>query len=322
MVQRRRTSGFTLIELLVVIAIIAVLIALLLPAVQQARESARRTQCKNNLKQIGLALHNYHDAYLLFPPGAFWNLPATGVCAAGNHQKGSVLVHLLPFIDRASLFNNWDFNTCNSDNSTYPAPSATLLRTTVVSAYLCPSETSPVKNGTIAVHCYAACAGSVNTGGATGSPTCMCSNVPWQSWVKPNTGNNGVAGMFTRAYRTSGMADCVDGTSNTIFFGEVRPNCSIHANAGWGSSNDGNGLVSTIYQINYDSCNTATPPNPASACNYRCNWITELGYKSQHVGGAHMLMGDGTVRFLNENTDMEVYSSLGSKADGKTVTLE
>ena len=114
-VLTRRRIGFTLIELLVVIAIIAILIALLLPAVQQAREAARRTQCKNNLKQIGLALHNYHDVYNMLPAGAYWNVPLDTNCPAANHQKGSIMIRLLPYIDQAPLFNQWNFNACDSD---------------------------------------------------------------------------------------------------------------------------------------------------------------------------------------------------------------
>lgn len=130
-----------------------------------------------------------------------------------------------------------------------------------------------------------------------------------------------MAGMFTRSFRTSAMRDCTDGTSSTIFFGEVRPGCSNHANAGWANANNGNGLTATIYPINFNTCNTATPPDPTQACAYRCNWVTELGYKSLHVGGAHMLMGDGTVRFFSENISMDVYSALGSKADGITAEV-
>ncbi len=317
----RRRVGFTLIELLVVIAIIAILIALLLPAVQQAREAARRTQCKNNLKQIGLAVHNYHDTFNQFAPGAFWSLPATQDCPTGTHQKGSILVHILPYIDQAPLFNQWDFKRCDADTSVIPN-TTTNIRTNVIPAYRCPSDTSPEKNGSgFGVHNYAACFGAGNTGGATGNSTCQCPNTPFQNWLRPNTDPNAVPGMFTRAYRTTRIRDCVDGTSNTIAFGEVRPDCSNHANAGWGSSNNGNGLVSTLYPINYDSCNTATPASATAACNYRCNWITELGYKSRHVGGAHMLMCDGSVRFFSENIDMNAYANLGSKADKNPVEV-
>jgi len=322
MSQRSRRNGFTLIELLVVIAIIAILIALLLPAVQQAREAARRTQCRNNLKQIGLALHNYHDSLNQFPPGAFWNLPASTACAAGSHQKGSILIHILPYIDQAPLYNMYNFSICNTDVATFPAPSTTQLRSSVIPAYQCPSEIAGRSNGTSGLHNYAACFGPGRTGGATGSPSCPCDASPFFQWELPNTGANGVPGMFTRTYRTTSMRDCTDGTSNTIFFGEVRPTCSNHQNAGWANSNNGNGLTSTVIPINYNSCDTtaATGSSPAD-CAKRCNWVTELGFKSLHTGGAHMLFGDGAVRFLSENISMQVYSRLGAKADGNPVEV-
>ncbi len=323
MKTRRHIRGFTLIELLVVIAIIAILIALLLPAVQQAREAARRTQCKNNLKQIGLALHNYHDTFSLFAPGAFWNLPAAGPCAAGNHQKGSILVHILPYIEQSTLYNQWDFKVCNTDTAVFPGTTKQ-LRETVIPGYLCPSDTTPPKNTAnpaIAVHNYAACVGAAITGGATGNGACQCPTAPFGPFVRPNTNPNNVPGMFSRQWRSTGMRDCVDGTSNTIFFGEVRPECSNHANAGWANSNNGNGLTSTMWPINYNTCNTATPPSAANGCAYRCNWNPELGYKSRHVGGAQFVFGDGAVRFISENIDMNTYANLGSKADGNTVDV-
>ncbi|HET6425969.1 MAG TPA: DUF1559 domain-containing protein [Planctomycetaceae bacterium] len=318
--------GFTLIELLVVIAIIAILIALLLPAVQQAREAARRTQCRNHLKQIGLALHNYHDNFNQFPPGAFWALPNTTPaavnCIGVTHQKGSILVHLLPFIDQAPLYNMWNFSLCDADTSTFPS-STTQLRTTKIAPYFCPSESSPpIGSGGWPVHNYAACFGPQRTGGATGNGACPCSAAPFDQWNLPATGNNGAPGMFTRAYRTSAIRDNTDGTSNTIYFGEVRPNCSGHVNAGWANSNNGQGLTSTVIPINYNSCDTsaATGASPAD-CSRRCNWVTELAYKSQHVGGCHILMGDGTVRFFSENISMAVYSRLGAKSDGVPVEV-
>ena len=129
--------------------------------------------------------------------------------------------------------------------------------------------------------------------------------------------------MFTRAYRTASIRDCKDGTSSTIFFGEVRPQCSNHQAQGWATSNNGQGLTATIYPINFDSCNRTNPPtNPAAACGSFCNWITELGYKSEHTGGAHMLLGDGAVRFVNQTINMTLYANLGAKDDKNPVTLE
>jgi prepilin-type N-terminal cleavage/methylation domain-containing protein len=328
MLRPRHRPGFTLIELLVVIAIIAILIALLLPAVQQAREAARRTQCRNNLKQLGIALHNYHDSLLQFPPGGFWNLPSSNGCVQGSstptltHQKGSILIHILPYIDQAPLYNLYDFRQCNTDIATFPAPSTVQLRSTILPAYQCPSEVSGKSNGTSGLHNYAACFGPARTGGATGNPACPCDATPFDQWALPNTGTNNAPGMFWRGGRTTAIRDATDGMSNTILMGEVRPMCSNHQNAGWANSNNGNGLTSTLIPINYNSCDTsaATGASPAD-CAKRCNWVTELGYKSQHTGGAHLLFGDGAVRFLSENISMVVFSRLGAKADNNPVEL-
>ncbi len=139
---RRSDQGFTLIELLVVIAIIAILIALLLPAVQQAREAARRTQCKNNLKQIGIALHNYHDTYSKFPPGGFWN----NVNSGQQYQQGSLLTHLLPYVEQANMFQQIPFNAPpGRDINAATLPDGRLMRTVfTVPTYRCPSDTAPV----------------------------------------------------------------------------------------------------------------------------------------------------------------------------------
>ena len=130
----RRRRGFTLVELLVVIAIIGILIALLLPAVQAAREAARRMQCSNNLKQIGLALHNYHTTNKAFPPGAFW------VCPEGELWRGSILIRLLPYIEQQPLYDQFDF-TVPTDGQT-EANTGTLLVANIVPPYVCPSDTN------------------------------------------------------------------------------------------------------------------------------------------------------------------------------------
>jgi prepilin-type processing-associated H-X9-DG protein len=111
--------------------------------------------------------------------------------------------------------------------------------------------------------------------------------------------------------------DILDGLSNTIFFGEVRPGCSAHQNQGWVRNNNGQGLTGTLIPINYDSCN-ANAPNP---CNRQCNWNTELGFKSRHPGGAQFLLGDGNARFIRQTISHPLYQKLGGKADGQVVLV-
>src|SRR5580765_6167464 len=129
--------GFTLIELLVVIAIIAVLVALLLPAVQQAREAARRSQCKNNLKQLGLAIHNYHEVALQFPSNMSGFAGIGDPWTAGGWRKGSCIVRMLPYLDQAPIFNQMNYSNNTDVETAYPAIAT--LKLPVVN---CPSDTS------------------------------------------------------------------------------------------------------------------------------------------------------------------------------------
>ena len=305
--------GFTLIELLVVIAIIAVLIALLLPAVQQAREAARRSQCQNNLKQLGLALHNYHGVHAQMPGGSYWNNGTT------THDKGSILVMLLPFIEQQNLFDEFEFETrANSVNSTMPNGDR-IREEVVISTYICPSDNhngffnpGAPSGPDFAVQNYAAHGGRIS-GSASGSPSCPCPNA-WASFALPGTGSNNISGTFGRGLPGIGFNEILDGLSNTIFFGEVRPACSNHMARGWVGPNNGQGLASTVYPINYDTCD----PSATDPCHQDCNWITEFGYKSTHAGGAQFLFGDGSVSFISETIDHQMYQYLGGKADGET----
>ncbi|HOM18813.1 MAG TPA: DUF1559 domain-containing protein, partial [Thermoguttaceae bacterium] len=114
-------------------------------------------------------------------------------------------------------------------------------------------------------------------------------------------------------------SDIVDGLSNTIFFGEVRPQCSVHNSQGWGSSNNGQGLTATVVPINYNSCSRDAVGS--DNCDKYCNWNTELGFKSRHPGGAQFLFGDGSVHFLPETIDHWTYQYLGAKADGNPAQI-
>jgi len=305
--------GFTLVELLVVIAIIGILIALLLPAVQAAREAARRMQCSNNLKQIGLALHNYHDTNKCFPPGSFW------FSTDYANYRGSILIRLLPFLEQQPLYNQFDFKNTGGvsvDNQVIPG-TTTLIQSQVVAVYVCPSDNHPATLNGRALHNYAASIGPTTH---ANNSACPCPGYDsWNAYAPPPWGGvygygpaANFAGPFFRYPVATKISDCTDGLSNTIYFGEVRPMCSVHNSQGWGSSNNGQGLTSTIVPINYNSCSQVA----TDGCKAYCNWNTELAFKSRHPGGAQFQFGDGSVHFLSENIDHWTYQYLGAKADG------
>jgi prepilin-type N-terminal cleavage/methylation domain-containing protein/prepilin-type processing-associated H-X9-DG protein len=308
--------AFTLVELLVVITIIAILIALLLPAVQAAREAARRMQCANNLKQIGVALHGYHDTFRCFPPGSIYTLQNPNYDWA---WKGTVLVRILPYIEQKALHDRFDFSQ-PINGQTFPG-TTTLIQSTPIAVYRCPSDVRPdVLNG-VALHNYAA---SHGPSAHANNDVCSCSTYDtWNAYaLAPYDDPTNFAGPFSRLGTCTKATDIRDGLSNTIFFGEVRPLCSIHNQQGWATSNNGQGLVSTLVPINYDSCN----PNPGmdpdgQSCHSFCNWNMELGFKSLHPGGAQFLMGDGSVHFFLETIDHWTYQYLGAKADGHVVSV-
>jgi len=312
-------TAFTLVELLVVIAIIGILIALLLPAVQAAREAARRSQCSNHLKQIGVALHNYELTHKILPPGAFW------ACRDGT-RKGSILVHILPYIEQQPLYDAFNFNVPNIDGQKF-AGTGVEIGSTVIATYVCPSDNhpgvidtephsshDPVK--TVALHNYTASRGPNHL---ANNGACACSN-NWNSfgWGPYETFDD-FAGPFTRRGTCVRFAWIKDGLSNTIFFGEVRPMCSWHNDNGWATSNNGNGYSSTVIPINYHSCNRDT--SVSDNCRRYCNWNTEAGFRSAHPGGAQFLFGDGAVRLLPDTIDHPMYQRLGGKDDGKPVTF-
>jgi prepilin-type N-terminal cleavage/methylation domain-containing protein len=300
-------NGFTLVELLVVIAIIAILVGLLLPAVQSAREAARRIQCTNNVKQLGIALHAYHNAFSSFPPGSYWH--------GGNYDayRGSILILLLPHIEQQNLFDQFDFKTRIDDQK---LADGTLIGANIVSTYVCPSDSnSGLFNGR-AVHNYSASNGPT---AHVNSPSCTCSEgASWNAYaLAPYENPANFAGPFYRRDNPTTITDCRDGVSNTIYFGEVRRDCSLHTQQGWARSNNGNGLVSTQVPMNYDTCD----PNHTDPCRRPCNWSTELAFKSAHTGGVVFLFGDSSVHFLNESIDHWTYQYLGAKADGEVVTI-
>jgi prepilin-type N-terminal cleavage/methylation domain-containing protein/prepilin-type processing-associated H-X9-DG protein len=336
----RSRKAFTLVELLVVIAIIGILIALLLPAVQAAREAARRSQCTNNLKQIGLALHNYHDTYKSFPAGA-WCCGGNG---SGTNRKLPMLGAILPFIEQAPLYDQIDHRV---DLETFRLPNGEMISGAMIQAYLCPSDNARQPAGAAPSQRYMqnyAASGGPNP--FSNNPACQCPSYDWwrQTYASPNHGRfdyhnwtNNPAGFFSRnttEYRPlvnnnnvtyyGKMADGIDGLSNTILAFEVRPSCSTHASQGWARPNQVSGLASTLPPINYDSCYADAAAATAvgkDGCNALCNWNMEMGAKSNHPGGANFVFADGSVQFLSQTIDHMNYQLLGDKCDKKPVQI-
>lgn len=326
----RTQRGFTLIELLVVIAIIAAIIALLLPAVQQAREAARRTQCKNNLKQHGLALHNYHETFLRLPSCA--NLYAGTPDSLGNNYTHTAWVALLPYIDQANLYNQWNFNTLG--HSGWICGAAPNIKGAVLPALLCPSSplptTIPAVNGCgapITAPSYYPVFGVYDT-----ASTVAQNQAAYGSQNFITTGANTYtsdAGLISWAtYRQ--LRDCVDGLSNTIAVGEISswlkdPNGGLHDTRPgntWGFSIGSAGVNWAGYPLNCGGMLFAFPPNsnvygvspgPAGTNNYQG---TNTPLSSAHTGGAQVLFGDGTVRLISNNINLQALLCLGAIADG------
>jgi len=347
----RLKSGFTLIELLVVIAIIAILIALLLPAVQQAREAARRTECKNKLKQFGLALHNYHDTHQKFPP--FGGGSGT-LNSGGKRSRLSGIAFLLPGVDQGALYQEID--SLPGDN---PAYNNNVPWTRSLPIMQCPSDTGlqdPNNPGnTRGKKNYMFCAGDSHAGNGCARPTYP---IVMQS-----------RGLFT-ALACYGIRDVTDGTSNTIAMAEIvgatnangpgviartvlaagtasPAACTALWNAATKSYTGGGytGEPARAYRWgdgagSFTAFSTATPPNSASCFSNGggtsyCDGIYSA--ESRHAGGVQVLMADGSVRFISENIDAGnqaaalpavgtssaspygVWGALGTRAGGEVV---
>jgi prepilin-type N-terminal cleavage/methylation domain-containing protein len=310
--SRSRRLGFTLIELLVVIAIIAILIALLLPAVQQAREAARRTQCKNNLKQLGLALHNYESTYGVFPPGYVDNRQV--LSHGKGHWTWTALV--LPFIDQAPLYNTFNVGPRTASDAFSDFPSQVSAR---YAAFRCPSDigpdnvytTSGANLGMVIVNRT----GVLTPTGITNYVASNSVRYMRQSRATSSVGNSGSHGMFFRDSAIS-FRDITDGTSNTIMLGErswsqgknsplVRAGTLFavrdYQNRGPMAYDVSSGIFNQGMQFAfgtiYDGINPVviwTPTDHCTACQ---------SYASLHTGGAHFTLADGSVRFISENTN-------------------
>lgn len=294
----KNQRGFTLIELLVVIAIIGVLVALLLPAVQMARESARRSQCRNNLRQIGLALHNYHSLNTItFPPGYINN-----VAFPGTYLFWGWNTMILPQMDQGPLYNQiagGPMNFSNGLGSLIGAPGLSGPTQTVLNVLVCPSDLEEPVAGVGSIQGIPIAGGGVPFGrsnypGMTGSSG--ISAIP----VDVKT-TGGVFGANSRR----GFKHMTDGASNVIIVGErASPKGGGLGDAVWAGVTANNNPQGQGYALG----------DAASAIN-----VGGTGYTSHHSGGCHFLLGDGSVKLISSNIDNLTYQKLSTMADGQAV---
>jgi prepilin-type N-terminal cleavage/methylation domain-containing protein len=335
MSQRKR--GFTLIELLVVIAIIAILIALLLPAVQQAREAARRTQCKNNMKQWGLALHNYHDTHNIFPPAL---LGSGRYNSAAFYSNGNVVqntpgwIFLLPFIEQSAAYAQYNFNSTSSLSNPYGLPIAAPGNANVnvgvtsmkMTALECPSHPQ---------------GGEISTAGATNPADFYSRDRARRASYGFNTGvftdYNAPYNAYNGDIRQGAfgnnsaarMRDITDGTTNCVMLGESWSgdrNLTSGSFGPWGLTG-----AHTCCHLRVLS-NSSTILDATTIAPYIADFginKTYLGdvrkrsyaweFRSGHTGGIHVTLGDGSSRFISENIDALTWARLGYIHDGQVI---
>lgn len=335
--MKNRRRGFTLIELLVVIAIIAILIALLLPAVQQAREAARRTQCKNNIKQLGLALHNYHDVYNTFCPGAVHSsVPRSG---SGNTSFGpSFYCALLPYIDGAPLYQSLKLEGRSPGYIGESAPSAgrdnqaIVLNAGPMTFMRCPSSAAPISApGRDVFSHYAGVSGAADP-------------VSFSETRIYNDGNLGLisGGGSMLPNKPIRFRDITDGTTNTMQLGEMSGQLKrLDGNYSYPSPSG------TVHGWMMGTRNRGFPPNldtGTSGGDQRCFNMVTVRYSpnqelfanqlfpgmgsnqgannplsSYHTGGVQILLADGSCRFISENMNLETLKQLATRDDGQAI---
>lgn len=330
--DRLRCRGFTLIELLVVIAIIAILIALLLPAVQQAREAARRSECKNNLRQLGIGLHNYHETHKIFPFGYY---------VGARLQVSTWGIQLLPFIEQGPLYQMIDHGVPPFDQAgaigfdAAAGQNNVLLIQTQIPLFLCPSTPG---GGETYMGSLPANAGGPGvppldlTWMAARSDYCISTGVRGDFGNIAYAGNQGgdrdgaiqPGGLFGRA--NNRIRNITDGTSNTILLGERAGGATIYRKnrvdsmltstfgplngGGWGDFLNGeHWLKGALYD--------GTDGPDGGPCGINCTNLRGGGFYSFHPGGAHFLLGDGHVRFISENIAQHTLASLITRGKGE-----
>ncbi|WP_417735825.1 DUF1559 domain-containing protein [Rosistilla oblonga] len=330
LVQKKRgRSGFTLVELLVVIAIIGILVGLLLPAVQAAREAARRMSCSNNMKQIGLALHNYHDTHRVFP----YSVSASGAVTSGSAipAANGVLNHrgwmlLLPFIELQNLQDQIDMNlpTGSYDRNGVglagPAPGAAgnandIVVSTAIDAFLCPSDPNPTNYSTATSTSYSISAGNTDLLGAFTNYdfSVRRTSSTVEKWSRDSFATKRMFGND----ESSRMRDITDGTSNTAAVCETLRATIDGVSQTWGYVKWVGHGVDLAYSrgINDNECCgwDSTPYARASRPSQLGEWST-VG--STHPGGAQVTFADGSVHFLSDTTNQIVLNNIAYVSDG------
>ncbi len=324
MFAQKIRRGFTLIELLVVIAIIAILIGLLLPAVQKVREAAARMSCSNNLKQLGLALHGYHDAYLRLPPGAAEDQPPFGT--AGGGWGSSWKVYILPYIEQDNIYKLWVFNNSSGYSN---AANCLLVNRITIKPYRCPSSPIPDFYN------------NSNNGGGSIEMMTSYTGVAGSTLLDVNGSGYGPssgAGILIANGQIT-MVGITDGTSNTIMVGEQSNHLRDANNNpipggytaitsqgphGWtmgiGGQQVGSAYgdrtfnLSTVrYQINQIGMSNANGNGTGD------NTGNNIPFSSGHSGGAQMLFADGGVRFLTNAIPLQTLQWLASRAGGEVL---
>ena len=315
MLSRHRV-GFTLVELLVVIAIIGVLIALLLPAVQQAREAARRMQCTNNLKQLSLALHNYHDTFKVFPLGVL----QSNLDTEFSYPRLTWAIHLYPFLEQQAIYDQFDFKCqpshgrimdCSQNGGSRDAPAAQS-----VPGMLCPSDGGTTLNE------------SPNGFHARGNYAVFFGNVNKGATRQLSSGH--LPAAF--GYRPVNLARILDGTSNTMAFGEMlrEPTEDGPFRGTYWRDFPGSSWIFTR-----NSPNSPVPDNirstqcPASAnqptqnlpCVATNGNAESAASRSRHPGGVQVALCDGSVRFMPETIGLDVWRAAGSIEGSETLPL-
>ena len=312
----RTRSAFTLIELLVVIAIIAILIGLLLPAVQKVREAAARMSCSNNLKQIGIAVHSYHDANGRIPFS--WSPNNYGY--GDNGRSWSWLSQILPYIEQQNLYNAGQLGIAGGLSGVAPAApvltfnQAAAVHATQIKTFLCPSDPSNTTARTDRANgSTGSGAGNTNYKGVSGS------NWAWGSFTNtgPSGNSNGLDvgnGMFYRSdnNRALTLVGVTDGLSNTLMVGEDL--AALNAHCAWARANYSVGTCS----IPLNNGLLAGQPG----YNNLYDWPNVYSFRSRHTGGGQFGLGDGSVRFVSQNININQYRAASTISGGEVSNLD